>query len=243
MEPKNKTLLILPALNEEEAIKALAPEMPKDVDVVVVDSQSTDGTKKAALKEGYGVLDVKYGAGQGSGIRTGMEYFLAGDCRYLVVMDCDYTDNPADIPRMLDFLEKGEFDITMGIRDFDKQKRMLGTPTIMVKRMLSFIVFHLMGRKIRDITTGYWAFTRKTVESLSPLLTENDYAWGYELIYLSWRMGLRVAEQEVDFRRRIGKTKLTLKKRLILIAVGMGYAFKTIRTIIHRRNHGITSLQ
>lgn len=232
---KADVLLVLPTLDEGEALRALVPEIPPEFDVLVVDGQSTDNTKEVAVGAGYDYLEERHGRGQGSAIITGFEYFLKHDYRYLTLIDCDYTDNPLDLTRVLNTLSNSDLDMIVGIRDLDKQKRYLGLTTIVVKKLVSHLISLLMGWRIRDVLTGFWVIKRKAVKSMLPHLKEKGFAWVFEIIYTAWLLNLRVGEEEVGFRIRVGDTKLSVKKRLMLIYSGIKYGLKTLQKRINKK--------
>ncbi|MFH0861631.1 MAG: glycosyltransferase family 2 protein [Candidatus Altiarchaeota archaeon] len=223
-----KILLLLPALNEEAALEKLASEAPPGYDVLLVDSGSTDRTVELAKAAGFKVIGVRYGRGQGSGIRTGMEYFLENGYEYLVTADCDYTDVLSGLPVVVDFLRFGGYDIVLGVRDFKKQRDYLGLTSIFVKKTVSILIRALMGIKARDMLTGVWCFDAKAVREIAPHLQERGFEYGFEILYHAWRLHLRIGESGVDFRRRAGETKLTLRQRLIQVLYGIKYGLKVV---------------
>ncbi|VVB51162.1 Glycosyltransferase AglJ [uncultured archaeon] len=207
-------LLLLPALNEEKALQALSKEIPKKYSVVVVDSQSTDGTVEVARSLGYAAIPVSYGRGKGSGVRTGMDYFLKGRWDYLALIDCDYSDDPADVEGAIKFLKDSGLDVVMGIRDMRKQHRFLGVATAVVKSVMPPLSRLAIGRRISDPVTGFYVFRRSAVEAVLPSLRCVDFEFDFEVIYHMWRLGIRFGEYPVNFRRRIGVTKFTHLLRL-----------------------------
>jgi dolichol-phosphate mannosyltransferase len=229
MNAKSDVLLILPTRNEREALNRLIAEIPKEYDVLVVDGFSTDGTADAAKDAGYSCVNDAYGGGQGSGIRTGFQHFLSYGYSFLLVMDADYSDNPQDLLSVLSTLKNGGYDIVVGIRDFRKQREYLGLFTVSVKRIISISIYLLTGYRIRDVLSGVWAFRRDTVENLLPRLKEPGFEWGFDITYHAWLLGMKIGERDVDFRRRIGKTKLMLSSRIILVFRGVKYGLLVVR--------------
>jgi dolichol-phosphate mannosyltransferase len=229
-----KRLLILPTRNEENALPLLYEEMPDGVNVVVVDSRSTDKTADTARRLGWDCIDARHGMGQGSGIRTGFEYAVSRGYSEVFLMDADYTDDPADLARMASAVESGDLDIVLGVRDFVKQREYLGLTTVLVKKTVSILILALTGVRLRDALTGFWGFKIGAIEKIAPRLRGTGFDYGFEVVFHAWTLGLRIGETDVNFRKRKGKTKLTLVKRLMLVYSGLRYGLKVVA---HRLAH------
>jgi len=222
-------LLVLPALNEEEALKKLASEIPPLYDVLVVDSMSSDGTAGVARDAGFACVPARYGRGQGSGVRTGFDYFLEHSYSYMLLMDCDCTDDPKDLQKVLARLKTGGFDLVIGVRDMAKQREYLGVEAILVKSTVSRLIRLLTGLHIRDMLTGVWAFDRRSAERITPRLRETGFEYGFEIVYNAWLLGLGIGEEDVGFRPRVGMSKLTMKERLVQVMYGIKYGLKVLQ--------------
>jgi len=233
----NDSLLLLPTLNEEEALKALAIEIPSTFDVLVVDGGSTDGTKQVAKSLGYTFIPQKFGRGKGCGVRTGMEWFLASGYGYLAMIDADYTNDPRELPGMIGILQDGS-DIVLGSRDRKMQVEHLGRFSLFVNRSTSALTSLAYGMDLPDIQTGYWAFSRKTVEALSPKLRASGFEIEYDIVYNSWRAGLRIGHRQVTFRHRMGVSKFTYYLRLKQIYNGLTYVYKSLWLMLKWRLSG-----
>ncbi|HTX43457.1 MAG TPA: glycosyltransferase family 2 protein, partial [Methanocella sp.] len=170
-------LLLLPTLNEEEALKALGPEIPKWMDVLVVDGGSVDHTKQVAGSLGYCFLPQKFGRGKGCGVRSGMEYFLGGKYEFMGMIDSDYTSMPSELEHMLEAMRNGGGDIVLGGRDRKQQRELLGRFSLFINSSTSGLVSFAYGMRLPDIQTSYWLFSRKAVEALYPHLV----ATGFEI--------------------------------------------------------------
>jgi len=218
-----KLLLLLPTLNEEDALKALANEIPDEFEVMVVDGHSTDGTKDVALEHNWQFITQRYGRGKGCGIRTGMEEFLKTDCDYLGIIDADHTCDPKEVTRMLCALKDGDFDVVLGSRDMVMQLHYLGEVSVFVNWLTSGIVSHVYNQKLSDIQTGYWLFARDAVERILPHLAASGFEIEYDLLYNAWRLGLKIGETPVSIRRRIGKSKFSIYHRFKQIGYGLKY--------------------
>ncbi|HEY3422415.1 MAG TPA: glycosyltransferase family 2 protein [Methanocellaceae archaeon] len=221
-------LLMLPTLNEEDALRALGKEIPGSMDVLVVDGGSTDGTQAIAEQLGYAFLPQKFGRGKGCGVRTGMEYFLKGEHSYLGMIDADYTNDPVEIDGMLGSMKNGGYDIVLGKRDRKKQLETLGRFALFINTSTSGIVTFAYRMYLPDIQTGYWLFSRSAVKALMPHLTAGGFNIEYDIVFNAWNEGLKVGAHEVTFRQRLGRTKFTKYLRLKQIYYGLGYVRRSL---------------
>jgi dolichol-phosphate mannosyltransferase len=219
---------MLPTLNEEEALQALAPELPKDFDVLVVDGGSMDRTEEVSKKLGYKFIAQKYGRGKGCGVRTGMEYFLSNDHDYLAIIDTDYTNDPSELPGMLERLMGNGFDIILGDRDRKKQLELLGWFSLFINTSTSGLTSFAYKTHLPDIQTGYWIFSRKAVQILLPLLVAKGFEIEYDIVYNSWKEGLKIGVKPVTFRERVGTSKFTNYLRFKQIYYGLTYVNKSL---------------
>jgi glycosyltransferase involved in cell wall biosynthesis len=235
-------LLLLPTLNEEAALKALAPEIPPDFDVLLVDGGSTDDTRQVAELLGYTFVIQKFGKGKGCGVRTGMEWFLASGYSYLTMIDADYTNDPREMAGMIGVLEQGS-DIALGSRDKSMQIEHLGRFSLFVNLSTSALTSLAYGLDLPDIQTGYWAFSRKAVETLYPKLKAGGFEIEYDVVYNSWREGLHIGYKPVVFRRRVGASKFTYYLRMKQIYFGLTYVYDSLMLMMrHRLNGGYKKL-
>lgn len=231
-------LLMLPTLNEEDALKALGEEIPGTMDVLVVDGGSTDGTRAIAEQLGYTFLPQKFGKGKGCGVRTGMEYFLSSEYCYMGMIDADYTNDPVEMGGMLGSMKKGGYDIVLGNRDRKKQLDTLGHFALFINTSTSGIVTYAYRMYLPDIQTGYWLFSRSAVEALLPHLTAGGFNIEYDIVFNAWNEGLKVGAHEVTFRQRLGRTKFTKYLRLKQIYYGLGYVHKSLGIMIIKKING-----
>jgi dolichol-phosphate mannosyltransferase len=221
-------LLMLPTLNEEKALGALGPEIPKWMDVLVVDGGSVDGTRRIAEGLGYGFLPQKFGKGKGCGVRSAMEYFLGQDYQYMGMIDTDYTNPPSELERMLAAMKGDGYDLVLGARDRQVQKELLGRFSLFINSSTSGITSFAYRMKLPDIQTSYWLFSRKAVETLYPLLVATGFEIEYDMVYNSWKEGLRIGSVPVTIRERLGETKFTNYLRLKQIYHGLRYVGKSL---------------
>jgi glycosyltransferase involved in cell wall biosynthesis len=228
-------LLLLPTLNEEEALRALAPEIPPEFDVLVVDGGSTDGTRRVAESLGYAFLPQKFGKGKGCGVRTGMEFFLGSSYRYLAMMDTDHTNVPAELELLLGVLQGNGHDLVLGSRDRKAQRELLGRFSLFINTSTSAIVSFSYGMQLPDIQTSYWLFSRRAVEVLYPRLEAAGFEIEYDMVYNAWREGLRIGTVPITLRPRIGKTKFTRYLRLKQVYYGLRYVKKSLGVMFYKK--------
>jgi len=221
-------LLMLPTLNEEEALGALGPEIPKWMDVLVVDGGSTDRSRQIAEGLGYGFLPQKFGRGKGCGVRSAMEYFLGKDYQYMGMIDTDYTNLPSEMERMLAAMKNNGYDLVLGARDRQIQRELLGRFSLFINSSTSGVTSFAYRMKLPDIQTSYWLFSRSAVETLFPLLVATGFEIEYDMVYNSWLKGLRIGTVPVTIRKRLGTTKFTNYLRLKQIYHGLRYVNKSL---------------
>lgn len=202
--------ILLPARNEEDGVAAVLAEIPYRelrrrgwaVDVAVVDGNSSDRTREVAASWGARVI-VQEGRGKGMAVRSALPQ-LEGE--YVVMIDADRTYPAWDVPAFLDRLEAGA-DVVLGTR-------MRGTlhPGAMSlthrvgNRGLSLLASLLHGKRVTDVCTGMWGFRRDAVLDLK--LTSREFEIEAELFARIVRARLVLEEMPIDYRPRVGATKL-----------------------------------
>jgi glycosyltransferase involved in cell wall biosynthesis len=199
-----KSTLVLPAYNEEEALPEVLRECVGMVDeVIVVDDGSTDRTSKVAGGYGYGVRLYRHRDNRGKpvAIRTGV-----GGARgsIVVIMDADYTYPARYIPRLIEEVEKGA-DLALGSR-FLGGKRGMPFLRVIANRIASLLLCLSTGRRITDPQTGYRAFRREDFEKLDVEARGLEYE--VKMSKKALKLGLNIVEIPIDYRRRIGRSKL-----------------------------------
>ena len=210
-------LLMIPTLNEEDAIEGLLTEAHAAgfARILVVDGYSSDRTRDIAENSSATVILQQFGKGKGCGVRTGMREFLRDQAELLCMIDGDGTNIPSFLLKMISQVESGKADVvigsrTRGQRDKDAMNRL----SLVSNLTVSF----LLGAKFRhfftDVQTGYWLFTRNAVEQVYPRIRSTGFEIELELFIKALKAGLRVREVPVGFRRRKGVTKFSFTLRL-----------------------------
>ena len=224
--------VIIPTHNEAGAIERVLADLPSDLttDVIVVDSNSTDGTPEIAAKMGVRVIQEP-GRGYGRACLTGLAEANSPDI--VVFLDGDYSDRPSELPILLAPIIDGDADITLGSR-LGKQSIRGALPWHQAfgNRLAASLIRLLYGLKITDLGP-FRAGRADVLRALA--LEETTYGWAVEMILKGALAGFRVVEVPVSYYPRIGKSKIsgTLKGTL-----GAGWFILSliVKYCFHRRS-------
>ena len=198
--------VVIPTHNEAQSIGRVLADLPADIvtEVLVVDSNSTDGTPEIAAKMGARVLHEPL-RGYGRACLTGLAAANSPDV--VVFLDGDYSDRPDELPLLLAPIIDGRADITLGSR--------LGKHSIdgalpwhqaFGNRLAAGLIRLLFGVKITDLGP----FRAARADALRQLeLQENTYGWAVEMILKGTLAGFRIVEVPVSYHPRIGKSKIS----------------------------------
>ncbi len=191
MESRN-AWAVIPAYNEEKEISRIVKKTRGYVDkVIVVDDGSKDKTKDAAEKSGALVLRHMINLGKGAALRTGCNYALRKNAKYIVVLDADAQHNPQDIPRFLEKLRK--YDIVFGYR-----KRSSKMPFVLRfgNWLISNIVKFLHGVDLIDTQSGFRAFSREAYTKIR--WDASDYSMESEMISRAGKQRLKYVQVPIQ---------------------------------------------
>ncbi len=213
----NHTLLMIPTLNEEDAIADLLTEARRAGfrEILVVDGFSLDQTRQIAEESGATVILQEFGKGKGWGVRSGMLKFLDSGKKLLCVIDGDGTNIPSDLLELISLVETGNADVVLGSRTRGlREKGAMDKLTLASNLTVSFLLGAKFRRLFTDVQTGYWVFNRNAVERLYPTIRSTGFEIELELFSNALKMGLRVSERPVGFRKRKGSTKFSFMLRM-----------------------------
>ena len=198
--------VIIPTHNEARAIGRVLAELPSELvtEVIVVDSNSSDGTPEIAEKLGARVV-LEPRRGYGRACLTGLA--RVSDPDIVVFLDGDYSDRPSELPLLLSPIIEGRADITLGSRLGRKRNPgALPWHAALGNRLSAALINRLYGLKISDLGP----FRAGRAEVLSSLgLEEPTYGWAVEMILKGAVAGFRVVEVPVSYHPRIGKSKIS----------------------------------
>jgi dolichol-phosphate mannosyltransferase len=215
-----RAVLCLPTYNERENIEAMIGALGDVLDtdrdrVLVIDDGSPDGTgdiadRLAAEHPWVSVLHRETKEGIGPAYVAGFRRALSEDAELVLEMDCDFSHNPADVPRLIAATD--DADLVLGSRYAPGG----GTTNWgLVRRLVSrggcLYAQILLGMRVRDLTGGFKCFRRATLEAIDlDALSAHGYAFQIETTYRVRTAGLRIEEVPITFvERRAGASKMT----------------------------------
>lgn len=197
--------VIIPTHNEAKAIGHVLADLPSNIvtEVIVVDSNSTDGTPDIAREMGARVI-LEPRRGYGRACLTGLVNAQNPDVA--VFLDGDYSDRPSELPILLTPIIEGRADISLGSRLSDKSNAgALPWHQSFGNRLAAGLIRLLYGVKISDLGPFRAARTH-VLRDLG--LEEVTYGWAVEMIVKGAVAGFRIVEVPVSYYPRIGKSKI-----------------------------------
>ncbi len=206
-EPHPKTLVMIPALNEEDSIAHVIGQIHTHVpwaDVVVINDGSTDRTALIAEEHGAVVLPMPFNVGIGSAVQTGFVYAARHGYEVTVQNDGDGQHNPAEIPLLIETLQASGADLMIGSRYLEDRGYITPWQRKIGIVILARVVSWATRWRITDPTSGFRASNRRTIE-----LCARIYPYDYpepEAIALLRKAGYRVREMPVTMNPRYGGT-------------------------------------
>ena len=219
MKDKNNTLIIIPTFNECENITILMKQIIEtisNVDILVVDDDSPDGTAKQVIafsKQTPTKIDIivrKGVRGLGSAYTTGFKYGLKHRYDVIITMDADLSHNPDYLPAFLHAIEHN--DIVVGSRYIKHG----GTINWRIRRILLSWLANKFARFVlglggHDLTSGFRAYSRPVLETINlDKIKSNGYSYLVEMLFLTQKKGAHITEIPIVFYdRKMGKSKIS----------------------------------
>ncbi len=192
--------VLIPAYNERDTIvEALrrVRELGPDVEIIVVDDASSDGTG-AILEQEAGIVYVRHEQNQGKGaaIRTALSR-VTGDV--VAIQDADLEYNPQDLLRLMQPIVAGECQVVYGSRFLNGRPRM-ALPNYICNRLLALTANLLFGARITDEATCYKVFSAKLITALP--LECRRFEFCPEVTARICKKGERIVELPIQYEPR-----------------------------------------
>lgn len=201
---RSRVGVVMPALNEADALPAALEDRPADLPVLVVDNGSTDGTGAVARDLGADVVTEPqrgFGAACWRGARE------SDDAEVLVYCDADATFTWPDIERVAAAVVRDRADLALCWRRPDlREPGSLPREVAAANRVLGWLCGRLAGVRLHDLGP-LRAIRRETLLGLG--VTDRTFGWPLEMVLRAGRRGLRITEVPVRYRVRVGTSKVT----------------------------------
>lgn len=192
--------------------------LPVEISILFVDDASPDGTADLIREEiakypGKIFLEERAGKlGLGTAYIHGFKWALEHGYEYIFEMDCDFSHDPNDIPRLLEPCVAGNADLTIGSR-YVRGGKVKNWPIgrILMSYFASVYVRLILFIGIKDTTAGFMCYSRRVLEALDlDNIQFKGYAFQIEMKYAAIRKGFRVIELPITFiDRQYGESKMS----------------------------------
>lgn len=215
-----KSCVIIPTYNERDNVEAMArvalAALPQDGHILFVDDNSPDGTGKLIdeLATAEGRIHCLHRPGKqglGRAYVAGMQWALANGAEFICEMDCDFSHDPNDLPRLIAAAET-ECDVANGSR-YVAGGKCVNWPfkRLLISRAGGIFIRLMTGLPLRDPTGGFRCFRRKVLQTLNlDSIQSSGYSFQLEMNYRAWLEGFIIKELPITFsERRAGESKIT----------------------------------
>ena len=216
-----RAVVCLPTYDERDNIEPLVRALGEVLDtsrdrVLVIDDGSPDGTgeiadRLAAELEWLDVLHRTAKQGIGRAYLAGFARALESDAELVLEMDCDFSHDPRDVPRLIEACENGA-DLALGSRWVaGGGTENWGVVRRLISRGGSLYARLVLGVSVRDLTGGFKCFRRAVLETIDrDAIAARGYGFQIEGTYRALRAGFRVVEVPITFvDRRVGDSKMS----------------------------------
>jgi glycosyltransferase involved in cell wall biosynthesis len=213
LTPLNKSPIIkviIPAFNEAESISNVIADIPLEMvsEIIVIDNNSSDCTADVARTNGATVLKEK-SQGYGFACMRGIEYLKSQIQKpeIVVFLDADYSDYPSEIPRLISPITENGFDMVIGSRLLgNREKGAMPWYQVHGNIFVTNLIKVLYGVKFTDLGP-FRAIKWNSLLALN--IMDRTYGWTIEMQLKAAKCKMNVCEVPVDYRARIGKSKIS----------------------------------
>lgn len=214
-----RRLIIIPTYNEKENVTKMIDRlmsMPEGFDLLIVDDGSPDGTANLVreAQQRYGerlaMIERSGKLGLGTAYIAGFKYALAKGYDRIFEMDCDFSHNPDDLPR-LDAMLDGK-DVAIGSR-YSRGVNVVNWPMgrLLMSYFASKYVRIVTRMPVADATAGFVGYRREVLDAIDfDRVAMNGYGFQIEMKYTAWRLGFSIGEVSIIFiDREEGTSKMS----------------------------------
>ncbi len=226
--------IVMPALDEVAAVGGTVAHLQEilggrddlDLEILVIDDGSSDGTGEAAEAAGARVIRHPYNLGNGASIKRGIRA-ATGD--YILLMDADGQHRPEDVPRLLELARK--FDMVVGART---RKSDTSWHRDLANAIYNLFATYVTGRRIWDLTSGFRVMRADVVKKFVYLLP-NTFSYPTTITLSLFRAGYSVHYMPIQTRAREGRSKIKLIRdgsRFFMIILKIAVFFSPLKVFV-----------
>lgn len=217
---RRDTVVIIPMYNEREngaAIIDAVLQLPRPMDVLVIDDNSPDGTaaivrgKQAEYPGRVHLIERQGKLGLGTAYITGFKWALEHGYEFVCEMDADFSHNPQDLLKLYEATAIDGADVAIGSR-YVTGVNVVNWPMgrVLMSYYASAYVRIVTGMPVRDTTAGFVCYRRRVLEAL-PLdhIKFKGYAFQIEMKFTAYKYGFKIVEVPIIFVNRVlGTSKM-----------------------------------
>jgi len=205
-----KTVVIIPAFNEENAVGKVVAAIPKELveEIIVVNNASTDDTRKRAEEQGATVVDQPV-KGYGNACLKGIEYIKVKEINpeIVIFIDADFSDYPEEMPLLIKPITDEGYDMVIGSRALGKRQRGSMTfPQVFGNWLATNLIKLFYNVNFTDL--GPFRSIRYN-KLLEIDMQDKTYGWTVEMQVKAAKHQLKCTEVPVNYKTRIGKSKVS----------------------------------
>jgi len=222
--------IVIPVFNEAENLPQLLKKIRAlelaDLEIIIVDDGSTDGSAEIAMRAGANVIRHPYNIGNGAAIKSGIR---AARGRLLILMDGDGQHRPEDVPKLLE--ESDRYHMVVGARGKGSKLRIHRYAANGVYNLLASYVTRF---PVKDLTSGFRVISRLNAVGFIDLLP-NTFSYPTTLTLAYLRSGLTVRYVPIQSLYRAGQSKISLMSdgiRFLLIITKIATLFAPFRVFV-----------
>ena len=162
-----KILVMIPCYNEEENLERVVKQLREscpEVDFLIIDDCSTDGSRALCEKNGYSYLSLPVNLGIGGGVQSGYLFAVERGYDITVQMDGDGQHDPAYLKALIEPVAHGDLDMAIGSRFITKDGFQSSALRRLGINIISLFIRILTGQRVKDTTSGFRACNRALTE-------------------------------------------------------------------------------
>jgi glycosyltransferase involved in cell wall biosynthesis len=230
-----RVVVVMPAYNAEKTLAQTVTQVDRQIvdEIVLVDDHSQDDTAALARQLGLHTIRHERNLGYGGNQKSCYAAALKLQADIVVMVHPDYQYTPRLIPVLASALAVGEFDVALGSRILSGGAIKGGMPRYkyIANRLLTLVQNLFTGMKLSEYHTGYRAFTREVLQSLTFEHNSDDFVFDNEMLMQIDILGFRIAEVTCPTRYFAEASSIGLRRSM---RYGMGCLFNTALHVLCR---------